>query len=81
MDAELQSRLDRIERLTLLAAKDVFSVDDLALYMGRSRKTIYNIVDEIPHYSNGRGIWFKREEVNAYLCRVKHTPIYSILNQ
>lgn len=81
MDAELTARLDRIEKLTLLAAKNVLTVDDVTLLMGRSPKTIRNIISEIPHYKNGRGVWFKREEVEQYLCRVPITPITQLLNQ
>lgn len=79
MDAELTARLDRIEKLTLLAAKDVLTVDDAALLMGKSPKTVRNNLGEIPHYKNGRGVWIRRKELEDYLCQVKITPVMQIL--
>ena len=80
MDAELKHRLDRIESLSLLAAKNVLNVNDVALLLGRSPKTIRNNINEIPHYRNGSGIWFKREEIEAWQCQVKCTPVRELIN-
>jgi chromosome segregation and condensation protein ScpB len=78
-ESDIISRLDRIEKMSLLAAKNVLSVDDLALLLGKSAKTIRNQIDEIPHYKNGRGVWFKRSEIEAWQCQVKCTPICMIM--
>lgn len=75
---DIIARLDRIEKMSLLAAKNVLSVDDLALLLGRSAKTIRNQIADIPHYKNGRGVWFKREEIEAWQCQVKCTPVSSL---
>lgn len=72
---DIEERLQRIERYALLAAKNVFSVEDLALYLGRSPKTIYNSLDSIPHYRNGHAVSFKRSEIEAWQCQVKCTPV------
>ena len=79
MDSELNNRLDRIEKLTLLGAKNVLTVKDVALLLGKSEKTIRNIVGEIPHYRNNHGIWFKREDVESWQCQVKCTPVATII--
>lgn len=75
MDADIRDRLDRIERLTLLSAKNVLTVDDLALLIGKSPRTIRNQVKEFPHYKNGKSVYFRKDEIESYLCQVKHTPI------
>lgn len=75
MDAEIKRQLNRIERLTLLAAKNVLTVDDLALLIGRSPKTIRNQIDEFPHYKNGKSVYFRKDEIESYLCQVKCNPI------
>ena len=75
MDAEIKSQLNRIEKLTLLAAKNVLTVDDLALRSGRSPRTIRNQINEFPHYKNGKSVYFRKDEIESYLCQVKHTPI------
>ena len=72
MEAELKERFDRIERLALLGAKNVLTIDDVALLIGKSAKTVRNIVDELPHYRNGHGIWFRRDEIEAWQCQVQH---------
>lgn len=75
MDAELDMRLQKIEQLALLAAKNVLSVKEAAIILGRSEKTIRNKLDEIPHYVGGTGVVFKRDELEAYQCQVKCTPV------
>lgn len=72
MDAELAKRLDKIERMTLLAAKRVLTVRDVAYLMDKAPKTIYNMLDELPHYRNAHGIYFKRDEIEAWQCQVQH---------
>ena len=79
MEAELKDRLDKIERLALLGAKTVLTVKDVALLLGKSEKTVRNLAPEIPHYRNGHGIWFRREEIEAWQCQVKCTPVETIM--
>jgi transcriptional antiterminator len=72
METELKQQLDEIKKLTLLGAKNVLNINDVALLLGKSPRTVRNIVDEIPHYRNGHGIWFKREDIEAWQCQVRH---------
>ena len=75
MDAELDTRLKCLEKLSLLAAKNVLSVKEAALLLGRSEKTIRNRLDEIPHYYGPLGVTFKREELESWMCQVKCRPV------
>ncbi len=79
MDVELENRLDRLEALTLLAAKNVLTVADLALLLGKSEKTIRNRIDSYPHYKNGKSVYFKRDEVEDSLLKVKCTPVSTLM--
>lgn len=79
MDAELQSRLDRIEALALLSAKNVFSVKDVALLTGKTEKTIRNRLGEIPHFRGPLGVAFRRDELEKWMCQVSITPVSSLL--
>lgn len=79
MDAEMKEQLDRIERLALLGAKSVLTVRDLATLLGKSEKTVYNNLPNIPHYRNGHGVWFRRDEIEAWQCQVKCTPVAMIM--
>ncbi|MBQ3813633.1 MAG: DNA-binding protein [Bacteroidales bacterium] len=79
MDAELKTRLDRIESLTLLAAKRVLSVKDVALLTGRSEKSIRNRLPEIPHFRGPMGICFDRSTVENWMMQVKITPVSQLM--
>lgn len=70
-NADIIERLSKIEALTRLAAKNVFNVEELALYLNRSPKTIYNIVDQIPHHKDPNGRYtFRRNEIEDWQCSV-----------
>ena len=73
--SEIDARLERLEQMTLLAAKNVLSVKEAALLLGRSEKTIRNRIDEIPHYYGPMGITFRRQELEDWMCQVKCSPI------
>lgn len=69
---ELMAKLDRIEQLTLLKAKDVFNIEDVAAYTGFSTGYIYRLTHErrIPHYKGGgKCLYFRREDINNWLLQ------------
>ena len=70
MSEELKEQLDRIERLTLLSAKNVLTFDDIALLTGLSKSHLYKLTcsHQIPHYKpNGKQLYFDRAEVEAWM--------------
>lgn len=79
MEQDIITMLRRIEALALIGAKNVLTVEEVALYLGKSRKTIYNILDELPHYKNGRGVYFRKSEIEDWCCQVKCTPVNQII--
>ena len=71
-NVEIIAKLERIEQLTMLGAKEVFNMDDMVAYTGFSKGYIYKLVcrKEIPYYKGGgKENFFKRDDVNAWLCR------------
>ena len=60
-------KLERLESLTLLSAKNVLTVEDVSLLLGLSKARIYTLCSEkkIPHYKQGK-LYFKRSEVEAW---------------
>lgn len=65
-------KLERIEQLTLLKAKDVFNMDDLALYTGFTKEWLYKLVSRraIPYYkSGGKMNFFRRADIDAWLLQ------------
>lgn len=67
--------MDKDLAIRLLAVKNVLSVKEAAMLMGRSERTIRNKMDEIPHYDGPMGIVFRRDELEAYMCQEKFTPV------
>lgn len=71
---ELKAQLDRIERNSLLAAKNVLTIDDVSLYTGLSKSYLYRLTstNEIPFYKGGGKMnYFKRSEIEKWMLRTK----------
>ena len=69
---EIITRLDKIQQLTLLSAKEALNVADVCLLTGLSKPRIYHLTSsrEIPFYKpEGRGIFFKKSEITAWLLQ------------
>lgn len=62
-------KLETIERNTLLAAKNVLTIDDVSLLTGLSKQTLYKLTSshKIPFYKpNSKLLYFKRSEVEGW---------------
>lgn len=70
MDADIKLQLDRIERMTLLSAKNVLAFDDVVLLTGLSKSHLYKLTcsHQIPHYKpNGKYLYFDRTEIEGWM--------------
>lgn len=70
MNEDLKLQLDRIERLTLLSAKNVLCFDDVVLLTGLSKSHLYKMTcsHKVPHYKpNGKQIYFDRLEIEDWM--------------
>lgn len=70
MEEKILDQLSRIERYSLLAAKNVLCFEDVALLTGFSKSHLYKLTcsHQIPHYKpNGKQIYFDRSEVEAWM--------------
>lgn len=64
------SRLEAIERYSLLAAKNVLTIDDAAVLTGMSKSHLYKLTcsKQIPFYRpNGKLVYFDRQELEGWL--------------
>lgn len=62
--------LNRIEYYSLLAAKNVLTLDDAAVLTGFSKSHLYKLTSahNVPHYKpNGKQIYFDRVELENWL--------------
>ena len=70
MDNELDKRLKNIEKMTVLSAKRMLSVKDVALLTGFAESYVRKLVQEckLPYYRPmGKMIFFDREEIDSFL--------------
>lgn len=77
MTAELKQymdeRFDRIERTTLLGAKEVLTVEEAAMLTGYAVKGIYQLTSEkrIPHYKKNGRLYFRKSELEGWMTQHK----------
>lgn len=70
METDIKVQLNRIEKLTLLSAKNVLCLNDVVLLTGLSKSHIYkmNHSRKIPFYKpNGKQIYFDRSEIENWM--------------
>lgn len=62
------AKLERLEKISLLSAKSILTIEDVCDLTGLSRARIYTLCSqkEIPHYKQGK-TYFKRDEVERWL--------------
>lgn len=69
---EINTRLDRIEKIALVGAKNVLTLDEVVIVTGLAKGYLYRLTStqRIPHYKlNGRNLYFKKDEIEAWLMR------------
>lgn len=66
---QVMSRLDRIERLTLIGAKNTLDLQEAVLYTGYSEGHLYRLTSEkrIPHFKESRKLYFSKKELDAWM--------------
>lgn len=72
MEEFIFQELADIKRNTLLAAKNVLTLEDVALLTGLSKQSLYQLTrrGEIPHYCpRGKQLYFDRAEIEAWMKR------------
>lgn len=69
----INARLDRIERLTLIGAKDVLDIDEAAMMTGYTKAFLYRLTSskKIPHYKKCRKLYFKKKELEDWMLDSK----------
>lgn len=79
LDVKIIKTLEAIRTNTLLAAKNLLTLDDMVLLTGYSehRLRMFMHRNEIPYYKpNGRKAFFDRKEIEDWLRRNRVTPVY-----
>ena len=74
----MDQKLDLILIYSLLAAKNVLTLEDVSLLTGLSKSHLYNLTcnHQIPHYKpNGKQLYFDRAEIEAWMKQGKVSTI------
>lgn len=69
MEDKIMAEIAELKQLTLLAAKNVLTIDDVSLLTGISKSTLYKMTckREIPHFKpNSKLLFFDRSEVEKW---------------
>lgn len=68
----INERFDKLEKIALLGAKNVLTIEETAMMTGLSKGYIYRLTSshQIPHYKpSGRNIYFKKDEIENWLLQ------------
>lgn len=71
-EIEIKKQLNRIEQLALLNAKNVLTIDDVAMLSGYTKQSLYRLTSmhKIPHYKpNGKALYFKKSEIEEWMLQ------------
>ncbi len=77
IEEAIMKKLEAIERNSLLAAKNVFTVDEASFFTGLSKGTIHHLTynRKIPCYKRGKYLYFDRAELEEWMkARQAETP-------
>ena len=69
MEEKILQEIEELKNLTLLAAKSVLTIDDVALLTGISKSTLYKMTckKQLPHYKpNSKLLFFDRKEIEEW---------------
>lgn len=67
---EIMERLDRIENLTLLSAKNFLTTDEAVIYLGICKASVYEMMKKhsIPYSKpNGKRCYFKKADLDIWM--------------
>lgn len=66
------TQLDRIERYSLLAAKNILTTEEAAMFLGFAPSYVYKLTMNhiLPHYKpNGKAIFFDKKELEEWMTQ------------
>lgn len=65
----INARLDRIERLTLISAKNILDLEETAVLTGYSKDHLYRLTSQkqIPHFKKSKKLFFKKQDIEDWM--------------
>ncbi len=67
--SEIEERLARIERLVIIAGKEVLTTGEVALMLGISEGRVRHLACEksIPYYKSGRDNYYRKSDIERWM--------------
>lgn len=80
MEEKILAELQSLKQLTLLAAKSVLTFEDAVTLTGLSRSSLYKKTSrkEVPHYRQGKLLYFDRAELEGWMRENKVATLSEI---
>lgn len=71
MKVGIEERIERIEKLLIINAKQVLNAGECALMLGISESRVRHLAcdKDIPHYKKGKLLFFKKSEIEDWMLR------------
>ncbi len=69
MEDGVREQLARIEALLIIGSKEVFNVEEAAIFLGISKDRLYHLVSDkaVPYYKRGNSNYFKKTELESWM--------------
>lgn len=79
----IMERLDRIERLQLIGAKNTLDIEEAAAYTSLSVGHLYRLTStkQIPHFKKSRKLYFKKSELDDWMLETKVKTEHEVLRE
>jgi len=83
MEEKILAELQSLKQLTLLAAKSVLTFEDAVTLTGLSRSSLYKKTSrkEVPHYRQGKLLYFDKKELEAWMRENKVATVSEIQSE
>lgn len=67
---EIKQLLKELKQLTLISSKDILTLQESALYLGISEKTLRSHLSELERYKpSGKMVYIRKEELDRWMLR------------
>lgn len=72
----IMKKLEAIERYSMMAAKDMLTMSEAAVYLGMTKGYLYKLTStgKVPYYKpNGKTIYFAKAELASWMKKNRHS--------
>lgn len=73
---DIEQRLERIERILVIGAKEALTAAEAALFIGISESRVRHLASEkeLPYYKQGKNTYFRKSEIERWMLKERVQP-------